>query len=90
MNADSFVSYFSALLNCIYLIASSFDDYYGTYSKAKCFDGKLESNESLSCRGTVHLVPISKTFRNTTERSFPYFEHTLISWIERHKTVSKK
>ena len=87
---DSFFSNFSALLNCIYLISSSFDEFYGIDSKDKCFDKKLEPAESLSFKCTIDLVPISRTDQSMAEHPFPYFERTLISWIDKHKTVSEK
>jgi hypothetical protein len=78
------------LLNCIYLIASSFDECFGIDSKVKGFNEKLEQEESLSRKSTIDLVPISRTYKNMEERPFPYFERTLISWIEKHRTVSTR
>ena len=46
-------------------------------------------SESSSGESYISLVPISKRSEGPGDTPFPYFEHTLISWITKSGRVSR-
>ena len=80
---------FSAVLNCIKLIARSISEEENDALENHS-DSMSASNTSLN-ESYILLVPNSIRFgASKMDLPFPYFEHMLISWIVKQKSVSIK
>ena len=78
---------FSAVLNCMKLIASSISEEEDNAMENRS-DNKAASKSSPN-ESYVILVPNAIRFGTSKmDMPFPYFEHKLILWIEKQKPVS--
>ena len=81
------MSKFSAVFNCIKLVVNS--SYVNPDISNNDQDERQSSKKSSYEKIAISLVPISKQYGATqTDSPFPYFEQTLILWIEKQKSVS--